>query len=74
MQFQHIIEIPVMKRSEKNVGTTQSNYIKKSLRFATKESENVCFYFANRSACFLRMEKSDKCMADIELAKKMNSI
>lgn len=43
-----------------------------SLRYATAGSENISLAYANRSACFLHMEKYDNCLVDIELAKKVN--
>lgn len=44
----------------------------KSIRFAINDSENLAFGYANRSACFLHLKMYDKCLADIELAKKAN--
>lgn len=42
------------------------------LRFAEIDSENVCFAYANRASCFLNMKMFDKCLVDIELAKRAN--
>lgn len=41
-----------------------------SLCFAEIGSENVGLAFANRSACFFRMQMYDKVLVDIELAKQ----
>lgn len=43
-----------------------------SLCFAEPETNNVSFAYANRATCFLRMEKFDKCIADIDLAVEAN--
>lgn len=43
-----------------------------SLRYAEIDTENVSFAYANRSTCFLKMEKYDKCLIDIELAINAN--
>lgn len=43
-----------------------------SLRYATAESDNISLAYANRSVCFLQLQKYDQCLADIELAKKAN--
>lgn len=42
----------------------------RSLCFAENDSENVALAYANRSSCYLRMEMYDKCLVDIDLAKK----
>lgn len=47
-------------------------YYSQSLRFATEGSENVGKAYWNRSACFLRLQKYDKCLNDIELARQAN--
>lgn len=47
-------------------------FYNKSLRFATKNSTNLSLAYANRSACFFQMGNYEKCLADIELAKKAN--
>lgn len=44
----------------------------KSLRCATTGSENISLAYANRSICFLRMQKFAECLVDIEMAKKAN--
>lgn len=41
-----------------------------SLCFAENDSENVSLAYADRSTCFLRLRQYEKCLADIELAKK----
>lgn len=43
-----------------------------SLRFAPKDSENISLAYANRSACFLKLQMHEQCLFDIELAKKAN--
>lgn len=43
-----------------------------SLRLATAGSEHVSLVYANRSVCFLQMKKYDRCLVDIELARKAN--
>lgn len=43
-----------------------------SLCFAKPRTNNVCFAYANRATCFLRMKKFDKCLRDIDLAVKAN--
>lgn len=43
-----------------------------SLRFAETETDNVCFAYANRSNCFLKMKEYEKCLIDIDLAIKAN--
>lgn len=47
-------------------------FYNKSLRFATTEGENISYAYANRSVCFLQVQKYDQCLVDIELAKKAN--
>lgn len=42
----------------------------KSLCFAENKSENISLGYGNRSACYFHMEMYDKCLIDIELAKK----
>lgn len=44
----------------------------KCICFAINGSENLGFGYANRSACFLHLKMYDKCLADIELARKAN--
>lgn len=44
----------------------------KSIRFAINGSENLGLAYANRSACFLHLKLYDKCLANIELARKAN--
>lgn len=44
----------------------------KSLRYAPNDSENISFAYANRAHCFFKMEMYDKCLVDIEMAKKSN--
>lgn len=44
----------------------------RSLCYAESDSGNVAFAYANRSSCYLRMKMYDKCLIDIELAKKAN--
>lgn len=46
------------------------NLYNASLCFAENGSENVSLAYANRSTCFLRLRQYEKCLADIELAKK----
>lgn len=41
-----------------------------SLIFAENGTEAVSLAYANRSACFFRLKKYDKCLIDIELAKQ----
>lgn len=43
-----------------------------SLRFAEMETDNMSKAYANRSACFLHMQKYDECLIDINLAKNAN--
>lgn len=43
-----------------------------SLLFAENDSENVSLAYANRSACFLHMQKYTQCLRDIEMAKENN--
>lgn len=43
-----------------------------SLCFAEPETNNVCFAYANRATCFLRLEKFDNCLRDIDLAVEAN--
>lgn len=43
-----------------------------SLCFATIGSPNMGFAYANRSACFFNLKLFDKCLVDIELAKRNN--
>lgn len=43
-----------------------------SIRFAYNGSENLGLAYANRSACFLHLKMYEKCLADIELARKAN--
>lgn len=43
-----------------------------SLRYAEFGSESLSFAYANRSSCFLHLEKYDDCLADIESAIKAN--
>lgn len=43
-----------------------------SLCFAEPETNNVSLAYANRATCFLRMEKFDKCLRDIDLAVEAN--
>lgn len=43
-----------------------------SLCYAEIGSENVSLAYANRASCFLRLEMYEKCLADIELAKRAN--
>lgn len=47
-------------------------YYNLSLRYAEIGSENVAFAYANRSLCFLKLGMFDKCVIDIEKAKKAN--
>lgn len=44
----------------------------RSMKFATTGSENLGMAYANRATCFLKMEKFDECLTDIELARKSN--
>lgn len=44
-------------------------FYNESLCLAKKDSENISLAYANRSACFLKMRRYDKCLGDIELAK-----
>lgn len=46
------------------------NLYNSSLCFAENGSENVSLAYANRSMCFLRLRRYEKCLNDIELAKK----
>lgn len=41
-----------------------------SLLFAENGTENVCFAYSNRSNCFFHLKQFDKCLQDIEMAKK----
>lgn len=43
-----------------------------SLRYATAGSVNVSLAYANRSICFLRMQKFPECLVDISMAVKAN--
>lgn len=47
-------------------------YYNESLCFAKPDSEHISLAYANRSACFYQMMLYDKCLIDIELAKKWN--
>lgn len=60
------------KKFKEEVWSEAMEFYNESLRFATDESENMSLAFANRSACFLHMQKYDECLADIELAKTAN--
>lgn len=51
--------------------TEAMNFYNASLCFAENGSENVSLAYANRSICFLRLRQYEKCLADIELAKKV---
>lgn len=46
------------------------NLYNASLCFAENGSQNVSLAYANRASCFLRLRQYEKCLADIELAKK----
>lgn len=41
-----------------------------SLSLAKPGSENLSLAYANRAACFLKMQQYDECLGDIELAKR----
>lgn len=45
-------------------------FYNQSLRFSNDGSENISLAYANRSSCFLHMEKYIECLKDIELAKE----
>lgn len=47
-------------------------YYNLSLRFAEPGTENMAKAYGNRSACFFNMQKYDKCLNDIDLAKEAN--
>lgn len=47
-------------------------FYNESLRFAEEGSENISLAYANRSACFLHLQKYEKCFKDIDLAKTTN--
>lgn len=70
--------VAVEKRKLGNTFFQQLNYraameqYNKSLCFAKPGSENISLAYANRSACFYHMEMYDKCLIDIDLAKKAN--
>lgn len=44
----------------------------RSLCYAENDSENIALAYANRSSCYLYMKMYDKCLVDIDLAKKAN--
>lgn len=44
----------------------------RSLCFAENDSELIALAYANRSSCYLHMQMYDKCLIDIDLAKKAN--
>lgn len=47
-------------------------YYDRSLCFAEIGSDQLCFTYASRSACFLKMKEYEKCIKDIELAFQSN--
>lgn len=65
-------------RTQGNVQFQQRNWLdamnlyNKSLCFAEIGSENVSLAYGNRSACFFHLKIYEKCLVDIELAKKAN--
>ncbi|XP_037052135.1 uncharacterized protein LOC119085756 [Bradysia coprophila] len=44
----------------------------RSLCYAEKGSEQIALAYANRSSCYLYMKMYDKCLVDIDLARKAN--
>ncbi|XP_031619235.1 uncharacterized protein LOC116338245 [Contarinia nasturtii] len=54
-----------------NLWSEAMEYYNKSLRFAIK-AENASLAYANRAACFLHLKMFDKCLADIEMSKRVN--
>ncbi len=44
----------------------------RSLCYAENDSENIALAYANRSSCYIYMKLYDKCLVDIDLAKKAN--
>lgn len=47
-------------------------YYNLSLRYAEIGTDNVALAYANRSNCFLKLGMFDKCIIDVELARKAN--
>lgn len=48
------------------------DFYNKSLCHAPNGSENLSLAYANRSLCFYQMQKYERCLADIEMAKAAN--
>lgn len=69
-------ELSLQKRKEGNKQFGFGKYVdalelyNESLCLAKPGSENISFAYANRAACFLKMQRYDECLQDIELAKK----
>lgn len=65
-------------RNEGNKKFADKNWLEaiesynKSLSFAENKSPNVGLAYANRSACFYKLELYEKCLIDIQFAKKSN--
>lgn len=57
--------------AEKNWSTAARLY-NKSLCFAETGTQNEAFAYANRANCFFNVGEYEKCLVDIELAKKAN--
>lgn len=47
-------------------------FYSQSLCFAELGTNNVSFAYSNRAACFLKLERYDECLRDIELAEQAN--
>lgn len=71
-------EMSTKRRNQGNTFFAQKQWHKamdkynESLRFAEIETENISLAYANRSLCFFELEMYEKCLIDIELAKKAN--
>lgn len=68
--------ISLQKRTEGNVEFGQGHWVdafelyNESICYAEVGSKNLSLAYANRSACFLKMNRLDECLVDIELAKE----
>lgn len=59
------------KYSEENFESAY-NYYNESVCFATSDSDDLSFAYANRSMCFFKLQLYDRCLLDIKLAKDSN--
>lgn len=64
----------ICRKQPKNEENFQQavEFYNQSLRFAEPNSDNMSLAYASRSACFFNLKKYEKCLVDIELAKKTN--